>query len=109
MLSKAAGTTTKLTVGAVTDCSESDLFDLNGLADALAVIGAYKVTNKATGATITITAAAKNTTLKAWELTGTFVSGQTYVVTFSAPNVLAGLATPVTGYEAVKAVEIAVP
>lgn len=107
MLEKAAGTATKLTVGAQTECAETDLFDL--LPDALNVIPAWKVTNKATGATITVTAVAKNATLKAWELTGVFTAGQTFIATLVPPASLAALTIPVTGYEAVLPVEIAIP
>lgn len=91
-----AGTTTKLKFGLSTDCKATDLVALLG-AD-LADVDLWIVTNHATGVVLVMSAAA--IVSGHIELTGTFVSGQTYDVIGSTPAVWAAQGIPVTGYDA---------
>jgi len=72
----AAATTTAIKVYAVTDCAEADLAEL--FPDELADPDRWLVTNKTTGAVVTITGV--TITDSEIVLTGAFVSGETYIV-----------------------------
>lgn len=100
----APATTTKLIVGVQTECAEADLVELFGAAFAHAAL--FSVTNKATGAAVTITGAAVVGTNV--ELTGVFASGQTYTVKGTSPEVWLGL--DIEGYDAsTLGVDITIP
>lgn len=77
-----AATATKLKIKVTTACAEADL--IASLGAPLATLGNFIVTNKTTGAVITITASA--IAAGVIELTGVFVSGQTYNVKGAAPT-----------------------
>lgn len=97
-------TTTKLKIGVQTVCAETDLVDLIG--DELAQVSNFIVTNKATGAAVVVSAAA--VVAGAIELTGSFASGQTFIVEAASPSIWLG--NEVEGYDASSSfVEIAVP
>lgn len=101
--SEAAGTTTKLTIGVKTSCADTDLVALLGAP--LAEVDNFIVTNKATGAVITPSAAA--IVSGKIELTGVYAAGQTFVVSGAAASVWKG--NTIEGYEATTSVEIAIP
>jgi hypothetical protein len=90
----AAASTTKLKLGVRTECAHTDLVAKYG--STIADLDLYIVKNKATGATVTPTAAAVVNGIV--ELTGTYVSGQTYIVNGSTPAVW--LANLIEGYDA---------
>lgn len=92
--SAAAASTTKLKISIGTECKGEDL--IAKLGAALADVDLYVVTNKATGVAVTVSGAAIASGVM--ELTGTFVSAQTYTVTGSAPSVW--LTNNVEGYDA---------
>ncbi len=102
IIKAAAATTTKLIIGVQTQCKKTDL--IAKYPTAIADLDLYIVTNKATGAVVTPTAAA--VVGGRIELTGTYVTGQTYIVTGSAPSVW--LANLIEGYDATNPVEITV-
>lgn len=79
----AAATTTKLKFNVLTECAEGDLVAL--FPSVIVDLDLYIVTNKATGAVVTPSAAA--IVSGHLELTGVFVSGQTYHVIGSTPAV----------------------
>lgn len=89
----AAATTTKLKFGVETICKGTDLVAKYGAT--LAVIGNFIVTNKATSAVVTPSAAA--IVSGHIELTGVFASASTFNVVLAAPAVL--LAADIAGYE----------
>lgn len=100
----AAATTTILKIGVQTECAESDLVALF-TAD-IDTVSNYIVTNKATGAVVTPSAGA--VVSGHVELTGTYVSGQTYNVVGSAPSVWQ--TNNIEGYDAsVNGVDILIP
>lgn len=96
-------TTTNIFVKVETECAETDLIAL--YPTELADPDNFVVTNKATGVVVTISAA----TVVAGEmrLTGTFVSGQTYIVALAAPAVL--LAADIEYYDGVVSAEVLIP
>lgn len=99
----AASSTTKLKIGVHTECAETDLVALLG--SDIAQITNFIVNKKSDGSLTTITAA--GIVSGHVELTGTFVSAQTYIVAGSdAPT---WFTNGVEGYEAVKSVEITIP
>jgi hypothetical protein len=101
-----ASTTTKLKIGAEIICSEDDLIALDStLATNLADIANFVVKNKTTGATVAITAAA--VVGGHIELTGTFVTGTTYVVSGAGSDVW--FTNDVEGYDPSQSVEITIP
>lgn len=90
----AAASTTKLKIGVRTHCAKTNLIATYG--NAIADLDLFIVTNKATGAVVVPTAiAVVNGVL---EITGTFLSGQTYIVNGSLPSVW--LANNISGYDA---------
>lgn len=92
---KAPGTTTKLTIGVQTECAESDLIVMFGAALG-ADVANFVITNVATGVVVVPSAAAivgGNI-----ELTGTYISGQTYNVKGAVPSVWLG--NLIQGYDA---------
>lgn len=96
---------TTVTVKAtIVGCGSSDLYDL--YADALAVTGAWKVTNAATGGTIVVSAAVKNAGTHGWVLTLTAATGLTVNVSLVGPTELAALGSPVLGYASNALVEV---
>ncbi|HEY4288267.1 MAG TPA: hypothetical protein VGN00_14280 [Puia sp.] len=98
--------TTKLKIGAEIICSEEDLLAQDDtLTTNLAAIANFVVTNKSTGAPVTITAAA--VVGNHIELTGTFVTATTYTVAGAGSDVWFG--NDVEGYEAIESVDIAIP
>lgn len=107
--SRAAATTTKVTVGFKTECDGVDLYDLPGIPDALAVAAAFSVRDNATGTAVTVTAVAKNAAVKGWDLTFSSQAGKTLIVGQSSPAAWLTLATPVPGYDVVTPVEIVIP
>lgn len=100
----AAASTTKLKVGVVSECANTDLVALYGTVP-MADVDLYVVTNAATGAVVTISSAAVVNGIV--ELTGTFVSGQTYNVAMAIPSIL--IANLLQGYEGVKSSAHAIP
>lgn len=82
IISKAAPTTTELTVGVITECAGTDLVAKYG-ADWSNPTN-FVVTDKATGDVETVTAALANGNVV---LTGTFVTGKTYNVVGASPFV----------------------
>lgn len=91
----AAPTATVVTVKAnVTGCGSSDLYDL--YADALAVVGAWKVTDTANGGTIVVSAVAKSAGTHGWALTLTSAAGKTVKVGLVGPTELDAI--DVSGY-----------
>lgn len=96
-------TTTKLKVGVVTECGQTDLVALIGAP--LAVIGNFVVKLKSTGAVQTLTAAP--IVGGHIELIGTFISAFVYTVSLAAPSVL--LANSIIGFEGIKSVDITIP
>lgn len=104
--SKAPATTTQVTVGATTECAGTDLYDL--FADELAKTDAWRVTD-ATGTVVTVTAVAKNDTVKGWDLTFATQAGKTLSVGLADAPALMALVPPVTGYEGAKAASIVIP
>lgn len=105
VVSLAAATTTKVTVGASTECAGTDLYALFG--DALAVITAWKIVDKATGLPLTISAAAKNVAVSGWDLTVATGAGKTVLVNLTDAATL--MILEVEGYEGAGAAEISMP
>ncbi len=104
ILKAAAGSTTKLKIWVKTHCAGTDL--IAEYPTELPLVANFSVTNKLTGATVVPTAAAIVGGLI--ELTGTYVSGQTYVVAGAAPSVW--LANDIEGFDASSnSVEITIP
>lgn len=101
-----APTITKVTVGATTECAGSNLYDT--YADALAVIGAWKITDS-TGMPVTISAATKNTTVNGWDLTFATQAGKTLTVGLADTATLYALTSPVVGYEGIQSATIVIP
>lgn len=99
----AAPTTTKLKIGVQTECAETDLVALLGAP--IAQVTNFIVTNTATGAVVTPSAAAIVGGLI--ELTGVFVSGQIYTVSGNLASVL--YTNGVIGYDFVTSVDITIP
>lgn len=100
----AAGSTTKLKIGVRTECAHTDLVAKYGVT--LADLDLYIIKNKATGVVITPTAIAVVNGII--EITGTFASGQTFVVNGSLPSVWK--ANNIEGYDASNnATEILIP
>lgn len=90
-----APTTTVVKIGAKTACGSVNLHDI--FATELAVVGAWKVTNAATGGVITVSAVANDTADDGWALTLTAATGLTVNVELVGPTELAALL--VVGYE----------
>ncbi len=101
--SAAAATTTKLKIAVKTVDSDIDLVDLLG-AD-LAQVSNFVVTNKATGAGITPSAA--GIVSGHIELTGTYTTGTVVNVTMSSSDTL--FTNGVEGYEGTVSVDITIP
>jgi len=79
-----AGSVTKLKIGVVTECAGADLVAKFG--DALGThVTNFVITNKATGVVVVASAAAIVSGII--ELTGTYLSGQTYNVVGATPDV----------------------
>jgi len=95
--------TTKLKFGVQTICGETDL--VAEIGSPLAATSNFVVKKKSDGTTPSVTAAA--IVSGHIELTGTFVSGATYVVTGAAPSVW--LVAGIEGYEVTKSVELLIP
>lgn len=97
IISKAAGSTTTLTIGVVTECAGKDLVAKFGAN--LAKPAAFLVYDKADTAMtpITVTAAIVSGNIV---LTGTFTSGDTYHVVGQSPAAWAALTPTVVGYDA---------
>ena len=99
-----AASTTKLYLNVKTHCAGDDLL-VKFPADIIEVTN-YIVKNKATGVVVTPSGGA--IVSGKLELTGTYVSGQTYVVTGSAPSVW--YANDIEGYDgSVSSIEIEIP
>lgn len=99
----AAPSSTTVTVKAkVSGCTNEDLYD--SYADALAVVGAWKVTRVDNGGTITVSAVTKSASTHGWVLTLTSATGLTVNVSLADPTTLDGL--DVTGYASNKLVQI---
>jgi len=96
-------TTTKLKIGVVTECGQTDLVALLGAT--LAQVTNFVVTKVSDGTHPSVTAAA--VVSGHIELTGTFVSAAGYTVALAAPSVL--LTNGVQGYEGIVAVTITIP
>lgn len=103
IVQKGVASTTIIKIGVETECAQSDLVALFG--SPLAVAGNFKVTNKITGAVIVPVASIVSGVI---HLTGTYVAGQTYIVTGAAASVW--LAAGIEGYDAeLGSVEILIP
>lgn len=103
--SRAAATTTTVTVGGLTDCKKSDIYDSFG--DALAVVGAWSL-KKADGTPVTITGVAKDTVNKGYVLTfASQTSGTVLKADLSAAAALYAL--NVEGIESTGPVAITIP
>lgn len=101
----AAPSSTTVSVKAqVTGCGSADMYDL--YADALAVVGAWKVTRADTGGTIVVSAVTKSATFNGWVLTLTSATGLTVNVSLVGPTELAALSSPVAGYESNQLLQI---
>lgn len=101
-----AASVTKLWFGVQAECSQDDLVELLGAA--LQDDANFVVTNKATGAVVATTAIdITHVAVGILGLTGTFVSGQTYVVTGALPSVL--YTNGVEGYDINIELEITIP
>lgn len=92
-----------LIVSLTTDCSDSDLVALLGV-DLLDPTN-FSVTNKATGAAVTITAVTN--VGGNLQLAGTFVSGQTYIVVGASADILFG--NNIEGYDFSVSAECIIP
>jgi hypothetical protein len=90
-----APTSTVIKIGATTACGSVNLHDI--FATELAVVGAWKVTNAATGGVIVVSAVANDTADGGWALTLTAATGLTVNVELVGPTELAALL--VVGYE----------
>jgi hypothetical protein len=100
----APATTTVLKVGVCTECAKTDL--IAAYTDEIALLALFKVTDKATGVVVVPTAIAVVNGIL--QITGTFTTGHTYIVTGTAPTVW--LANDIEGYDATgHAVEITIP
>lgn len=89
-----AQSTTKLVIGVKTECAESDLVAL--FPTAIADASNFVVKNKATG--VAVVPSGVTVVSDVLEISGTFVSGQTYTVTGSAPSIW--LTNGIEGYDA---------
>lgn len=100
-------TATNIFVGVSTECANTDLVALyNGTgAGKIGQIANFVVTKKADGSSVTISAAAISAGQV--QLTGSFTSGQSYVVALAAPSVLK--ANGIEGYEGVISATVAIP
>lgn len=102
----ATASTTIIKAGAITHCAHTNLYDLYDTE--LADVDAWVITNVATGATVTPSAVTVDATNKGWNLTGTYVSGQSYYVSLASPaNLRANV--DIDGYESPTPLAIAIP
>lgn len=89
-----SATTTVITLRVLSDCSEDNL--VNILGDDLDVGANWIVTDKATGTVVPVTAAIAGDTLK---LTGTFVTGHTYIIKGAPADVWYDDGEGIEGYD----------
>jgi hypothetical protein len=98
-----ASSTTKLKFQVLSDCGSSDLTAL--FPSTIALPANYVVTKASDGSSVVISAGAVSGTHV--ELTGTFTSSASYVITPVPPATL--LTNGITGYEFINALTIAIP
>lgn len=100
----AAASTTKLTVTVKTECAGADLLDL--FPTQIVDVDNFVITNKATGVAVVPSAIA--IVGENLEITGTFVSAATYILTGNTPEVWFG--NSIEGYDgSVEQIEIVIP
>ena len=105
LTSPTASTTTKLRIGATVITSGADL--VAALEAAIAQPTAYVVTKVSDGTVVTISGGAIVNGVV--ELTGTFTSASSYLVTAVTPTQLLALSTPIIGFEFTNSVTILIP